>query len=549
MKFPYLRMMSRYFQDKRSLAICFITSLFVNILSTMVIYQFKGIVDTDIPAKNLNAILLRSLAILLMMMVSLRSNMLFTASTKRVEADALYLIRQDVFRHLLRTQYSHFVRRNFGMVNTNVVQDVEDLGKCIFVRLAGSVANIFYFAITFGILLFVNPLLTSILIAFIVFFTFYVGKLKEVMIKNAEIYTESRTKLNTILIDFIANTKSSLLYNLQEQKIESVAKCNARMNKNWLKLNVFSPLIQSSIESAILISYLLMFGFGMLFLRNNTLTYGELVLYITFIPQLWDKYASVIDVYNGFVQGEVYAKRIFAPLSEETEENTGEYTYSTRSIQGIKENGILIYHLCFSFDNSYAVFDGFTAFFSRPGLCCINGPSGCGKSTLFDLILGLYTPQDGQIVIDGAPVEHYGLQKLRETVGIVHQDAYFINGSILENIRFFSSRLSDDDVYNFVKRMGLMPYFMRLPISLSQPINRNDRVLTYGHKRIISILRALIRDPPYLLLDEITAALDSHTELLTLKIIQEEAKRKGCIMISHKESDEHIADKQLTINR
>ena len=187
--------------------------------------------------------------------------------------------------------------------------------------------------------------------------------------------------------------------------------------------------------------------------------------------------------------------------------------------------------------------------FVKPGIYGISGPSGCGKSTLFDLLVGLYQPQSGQIIICEKDIAAYELDELRKTVGIVHQDAYYVRGSILDNLRLFNTNITDEQLVHCLKEYEINKDLSAIHYPLDEPLLRNDSRLTSGQKRLICLARTLVRQPKIILFDEVTAGLDSNTEIKILEIIQKLSKKHVCLFISHKQEDLQSADYLIELSK
>lgn len=532
-------------------------SILMNLFAVGITWQFSDVIDLYIPAKDIQGILLTVGKILLFSLLYFLFYVLFLSQSKKAEHGVSHRLRNLVFSHVMNCRYEHFVKKSFGQVNTNIIQDVEAFCTGIFGSVFQSLADIVFFLITFGILLFVNVRITAVLFLYMAAVTLYMYSLKKYMGRFSKRYATARTHLNESIMDLTSHQKSIVLFEQQEAYCQKVDQKNAEMIRAWFKLNIFSPLIQSSIEVSTLISYLLAFAIGWGELKAGHASFGDIFLYLTYIPQLWNKYGSVIDIAAALVKSKTYAERIMAAIENEDLEQTKRnhqsssqelsQTLSQIPSQETTFSGIEIQNLSFSFVEDHPIWKNFTASFDKPGTYGISGPSGCGKSTLFDILIGFYQADQGNILIRGNSIDSYSYPELRNMVGIVHQEPYFVNGSILDNIRFYNNTFSKKEIEDCFEKYGLSEQKKLLDMYQDESLTRNDRRLTLGQKRIISLVRILARKPDILLLDEVTAGLDSYTEELVLRIIQQVSRECVCIMISHKSSDLRIADQVIQL--
>lgn len=537
MKRSYLLKILPYIRPERRRIFCSLAaSLLMNLFAVSITWQFSRAIERYVPAEDLTGLLRAGGRILLCAVLYFGCYVLFLHQARSAQYQVQHRLRRLVFSHVLNCRYEYFVQKSFGQVNTNIIQDVEAFCDGIFNKAFGSIANILFFVTTFAILIAANLRITAVLLTYMAAVTVYMYALKRVMVRFTKEYSSSKARLNESIMDLTAHGKSIVLYECQERYLKRTDQYNKAMNRNWLKLNVFSPLIQSSIEVSILVSYLLAFWVCWIELRAGRAGYADLFLYLTYIPQLWNKYGSAIDIMAELSKGEVYAQRILGAVEQETTEGEVSSDVQNQPLL-LEETGIEITGLWFSFAPETPVWQNFSADFRKPGLYGISGPSGCGKSTLFDILMGFYRPEKGKIEICGIPMEEYSFGELRRTVGIVHQEPYFVSGTILENICFFADNITEEQITDCVREYGLESHWAQLESFGTKNLGRADPGLTTGQRRIISLLRVLARRPRVLLCDEITAGLDSHTEELVLNMIRRFSKAHTCLLISHKDSD------------
>ena len=544
-----------FYQLKRFLVLyksnilkCSILSIAINSIYVLLLYQFKTITDKYIPEHNTDSIYKIFIILLLMVFINYIFHRIYLGNLNKITFGIQYAIRRDVFAHTQKIKYDYFSQKSFGQINTNIIQDVESLCNCLFQRLVNSISQILYCIATLIILLGINIYLSLVLFGFIILFSLIIIKLKNKMEEYTESFAKSRAKLNENISDVVDGAKIISLYNLENNFITKLKEVNKEYNLKWLKTNIFSPLIQSSIEIAILITYLLVFILGGVLISNHSLTVGGLFLYIGYLPQIWGRYGSVVDIFSGFLNTGIFAERVLGSFETEVHEET---VCHDNKIVNLCRNGrasIFITDIDFCYKKHYNIFHGFSAEFSKPGIYCIVGESGSGKSTLFDLLLGFYKVNGGEIKVNNIDVNDYPLNELRKQIGIVHQEPYIISDTVIENIRFGDITISDSRIIELSKSLGFDKYISIMDDSYYSEIGSKDVYITSGQKRIISILRVLVRDPDILLLDEITSNVDSYTELLIHKVLDDLSRKKICLFITHKEKDMLLADEIIKLN-
>ena len=178
----------------------------------------------------------------------------------------------------------------------------------------------------------------------------------------------------------------------------------------------------------------------------------------------------------------------------------------------------------------------------------IVGHSGCGKSTLINLIMRMYDPTEGCIEIDGVNIKQISQQSLRSQMGVVLQETHLFSGSIRDNIRYAKPYATDDEVVRAARAGNAHDFVMNLPQGYNTIVGEKGYSLSGGERQRIAIARALIHNPPILILDEATAALDTETEKLIQDAIDKMTENRTTFAIAHRLSTLRNADKILVID-
>lgn len=519
----------------KSITLSIIYSFLLSILSVCFLYSIQMLSDIDIQSVPFG-ILAISAAIFVTIYAIIEY--MYISNINEVEIDVRYKLRNQLHHRLMQVDYMTFSKQYYGEANTNIIYNVEQLGVLFFKQFPNSFTELLFLIVAFLSLIYINFYLAMMLLVFIIAFSCYIIFLKIKMEKYAKKYIEYRTKLNTSLDDYINQIRLLQLYGLEEDYANRVDCINKEMNCVWLKLNAFAPLIQSSIEIATLVSYLLVFGIGITLLELTIIDYAVVFLFLTYMPQIWTKYARVIEIYTYLTQGKAFAQQLYNDWDGDMVIAESEKIYEKHKV----ENQIIIKNVSFYYEKSHTILREFSYVFQTSGICLVKGPSGCGKSTMFDLLSGLLKPNNGEILLNGVKIDN--IKNYTEILGVLHQETAIIEGSIIENIQWGNNKILAQEIQRFFEETGFSDSFT---MDLTEHISHRDNRLTLGMKRIISLARIMLRNPKILLLDEITSGLDSHTEVVICEYIQKISVTIPCIIITHKSKDLFVADKVLML--
>jgi ATP-binding cassette subfamily B protein len=242
--------------------------------------------------------------------------------------------------------------------------------------------------------------------------------------------------------------------------------------------------------------------------------------------------------------GLVAAERVFKITdSKEIIPNKG--TYKKSKIEG----KVKFDHVTFAYDNENLVLKDISFELQPNETLAIVGSTGSGKSTIINILNRFYDVQSGQILIDDKPVKSYELESLRDHIGIVLQDVFLFEGTVLENIRFMDDSISKETIIEASKVIGAHQFIQRLPGKYDFRITERGNNLSLGQRQLISFVRALVFEPDILILDEATSSIDTVTEQIIQEAIERLIDKRTSIIIAHRLQTIKHADRILVLDQ
>ena len=487
--------------------------------------------DLGLPAPALPAALIKTL--LFILATNGAAWLVFRSTTfmndffqPRIIAD----LTQRAFDHLQRHSYGFFANNFVG----SLVRRVGRLGRSFETFADRIYWNLFPLAIrvvvTIAVLWHFNHTVAALMTGWAVLFMFFNYLFSRWKLKYDTARAAKDTESVGVLADALTNANNIQLFNGYGFEFARLKKVTEELRR----LRMFTWNLGSVIEAAqaalaIAAEFLLMY-FGLKFWLRGELTAGDLVLIQSYlfglIGQLWNFGRNIRDIYESFADAEDMVR--FLKMPHEIQDARGATPLRVRA------GGIDFLKINFSFHQTRQVLHDFTFAISPGEKVALIGPSGAGKSTVVKLLLRLYDPDDGKILIDRQPIQKITLESLRGAVALVPQEPIIFHRSIRENIRYGQQSASHKDVERAAAQAHCTEFIRDLPRGWDTLVGERGIKLSGGERQRVAIARAILKDAPILVLDEATSSLDSRSEALIQDALGNLMKNKTVMVIAHR---------------
>lgn len=286
-------------------------------------------------------------------------------------------------------------------------------------------------------------------------------------------------------------------------------------------------------------------GFGGVFAIYGDLTVGSVVALVGALPVILQPVVQLSQFALQFIQGQ----EAFRSIKELVNSGYVESWKGSRTLPDLRGE-IEFRNVTFSYsDDAFPAFRNFSLHIRSGERVAFVGPSGSGKSTIVSLLLGLYAPQEGEILIDAVPQREMAMRRFRRQCAIVMQDNLLFSGTIIENIRFGNPAATRKQAEMAAEQANCLGFINELPHGFEEKVGERGSTLSGGQRQRIAIARALLRDPSILILDEATSALDYESERLVQEALERLARNRTTITIAHRLSTIRNADRIVVLEQ
>ncbi len=516
-----------------------------SVLSISVAFLTQVAIDDYIAEKDVGGLGVIALIFLGVVFFSFFANYSQYYITQWLGQKVQHDIRMQVFGHLQKLRMSFFDKNPVGRLVTRVTSDVNVLNEMFSSGVVSVIGDIFMLILIIGALLYYNwqlALITFMVVPLLVGATFLFRA------RVRDIYRQVRLKLarlNAYVQEHITGMKVVQLFVQEERTFDRFNDINRDLRGAHLKGIYYYAIFFPSVEIIGSLSLVLLLYYGGFQINEGVLTFGELVAFIQLVERFYRPIRDLSEKYNILQSSMASSERIFNLLDTPTHVD-GDDTAAPRG--GFKGR-IDIENLSFAYDDENYVLDDIS-FHVEPGeKVALVGATGAGKTSLISLLYRFYDYQEGAIKIDGKNIKDWPQAELRSHLGLVLQDVFLFSGDYASNVRLRNGGISDEDVEGALEKVGFNRFLASLPNGIHTEVKERGATLSTGQKQLLSFARALAFDPDILILDEATSSVDTETEGLIQKALDELLRNRTSIIVAHRLSTIEKADRIIVLHR
>ncbi len=460
------------------------------------------------------------------------------------EQKVIFDLRSDLYSHIQLLPLRWFDNRATGDLMTRVIEDVNSVERVLIDGIEQGSVAVLQVVIVLGMMFYLNAKLA--LVALAPFPVLIAGALTYTLTAHRRYRLQRRgaSAMNALLHDNLSGIRQIKSFVREKEEHARFNRVSDQLRRATLVVMRVWAIYSPSMSMFEAIGAVLVLGFGSRAVINGTLQMGDLVASLILMAFLYDPISRLHQL-NQLVQaGRAAGERVFEILDEPIEPGWIDKNKSTAQVAGD-----IRYE-----DVSFSYAEGLPAlshifFHARPGqTVALVGATGAGKSTLVSLLVRFYELSSGHIYIDEKSIRDYELPALREAIGVVTQESFLFNGSIRENLLMGKPSATETELWRAVQAANARNFIERLPGGLESIVGERGVKLSVGEKQRLSIARALLKDPPILILDEATASVDTATERLIQEALEHLMANRTSVVIAHRLSTIVRADQILVLD-
>ena len=453
-------------------------------------------------------------------------------------------MRTQISKKINKLPLRYFDTHSYGDLLSRVTNDVDTIAMSLSQSLGTLVGAITLFIGSIIMMFYTNWILAitgivSSLLGFVAMFVIMAKSQKYFNARQVEL-----GKLNGHIEEIYSNHNVVNAYNGQKEASETFDKLNQSVYECNKKSRFLSGLSQPIMSFIGNFSYVAVCVVGAILTMNGNITFGVIVAFMMYIRLFTGPLTQIAQGMTNLQTTTAASERVFEFLEEP---EMDEQKNITKHLDPAKVEGNIVFdHIKVSYDGKKTVIKDFSCDVKKGQKVAIVGPTGAGKTTMVNLLMKFYNIADGNITIDGVSTKELSRENIHDLFIMVLQDTWLFNGTVRDNIKY-NKEVSDEDIMKACKTVGIDKFIKTLPGGLDYTLSDSDSI-SQGQKQLLTIARGMIKNAPFLILDEATSSVDTRTEELVQQAMDKLTEGRTSFIIAHRLSTIRNADMILVMN-
>ena len=455
-----------------------------------------------------------------------------------------YNMRKEISEKINRMPLRYFDTKTHGEVLSRVTNDVDTVSQTLNQSLSQILTSV---TTLVGVLIMMFSINWIMTLASLIVIPISAGLIAFVVKKSQKYFKTQQEYLGYVngqVEEVYSGHNVMKAFNAEEREINKFAQLNDTLYNSAWKSQFLSGMMMPIMTFVGNLGYVIVSILGGWLAIKKVIEVGDILSFVQYIRSFMQPIAQTAQIANVLQSTAAAAERVFEFLDEEEETLDIKNPVSTKEIVGKVD----FQDVHFGYNPEKTIINDFTAHIKPGQRVAIVGPTGAGKTTMVKLLMRFYDVNDGAILIDGHNIKDFKRNDLRKMFGMVLQDTWLFNGTIMENLRYGRLDATDEEVINAAKAVNAHEFIMKLENGYKTEVNERGSRLSLGQRQLLSFARALLANPRILILDEATSNIDTVTEKLVQKGIEKLLYGRTSFVVAHRLSTIRDCDKIMVIN-
>lgn len=455
-----------------------------------------------------------------------------------------YRLRKEISKKINKLPMKFYDNKTHGEILSVITNDIDTLSQNLNIeatQVISSVATIIGILIMMFSIDWIMTLVALLTLPLSIVIIAFIMKKSQGYFKSQQDYLAD---VNGEVEEMFSNQNVIRVFNAENKMISKFEYDNNKLADVAWKSNFVSGLMHPIMNFVGNLGYVVIAILGSYFAIIGRITVGNIQSFIQYTKNFTNPIAQIAQISNMLQSMVAASERVFEFLDEEEEKEKNKKFIPTNKIEGSVE----FKNVKFGYNQDKTIINDFSAKVKPGQKIAIVGPTGAGKTTIVKLLMRFYDLNSGEILVDGHNINDYRKEDIRGLFGMVLQDTWLFNGTIMENIRYGRLEATDDEVIEACKMAHVHHFIQTLPDGYNMILNEETTNISGGQKQLLTIARAILADPKILILDEATSSVDTRTEILIQKAMDKLMEGRTSFIIAHRLSTIKNADLILVMD-
>ena len=499
---------------------------------TMLIPRFFMTVMNDlIPNADIRGLIRYAGYTLLIILYNSMALKLKIKLTSRVGQSVIHSLREELFCHLQELPFTYYDNRPHGKIQVRVVNYINNLSDLLSNGLLNTITDLCSLVFIIFFMLSIDVKLTLVCMCGLPVLLLFAIAIKKRQRRAWQIQSNKQSNLTAYIAESINGVRVTQSFVREQENSGIFNHLSDSYRKSWMNAIRFNFMMGPTVDiisaGTTALIYVLVANMAM---GGNGASVGVLVAFTGYIGRFWSPITTLANFYNSLLTAISYLERIFETIDTPVDVKDAPDAKEMPPIVG----KVTFDHVTFSYEEGIKTLDD-VSFVANPGeSIAIVGPTGAGKTTIVNLLSRFYNVDSGTIYVDNDDISKVTLHSLRTQMGVMMQDSFIFAGTIMDNIRYGNREASDEEVIRAAKTVCAHDFIMQMEDGYNTQVNERGSRLSVGQRQLISFARALLADPKILILDEATSSIDTETEIILQRGLNELLKGRTSFIIAHR---------------